>query len=57
MVKIENVGGEFRYYTKGDANATIDSGYRTEADIIGLTDLKIAYIGYPTLWLRELIKR
>lgn len=55
VVKIENVGGEFRYYTKGDANSTIDSGYRTEADIIGLTDLKIAYIGYPTLWLRELI--
>lgn len=56
VVKIENIGGEMRYYTKGDANEDLDSGYRTEADIVGLTDIKIAFIGYPTLWLRELIK-
>ncbi len=56
VVKIENIGGEMRYYTKGDANEALDAGYRTEADIVGLTDVKIAYIGYPTLWLRELIK-
>ena len=56
VVRIENVDNETRYYTKGDANNTIDIGYRTRSDIIGLTDIKIAYIGYPTLWLHELME-
>ena len=56
VVEIDTVGGETRYYTKGDANEGRDSGYRTEEDIIGLTDVKVAYIGYPTLWLRQLLK-
>ncbi len=55
VVKIEQIGGEIRYYTKGDANEDNDYGYRIKADIVGLTDLKIAYAGYPTLWLHELI--
>lgn len=56
VVGIETVGGEIRYYTKGDANEDYDSGYRVQSDILGLTDVKVAGIGYPTLWLRELIK-
>lgn len=55
VVKIEIIGGERRFYTKGDANPGLDPGYITEADIVGLTDVKIAYVGYPTLWLRSLI--
>ncbi len=57
VVKIENIGGETRYYTKGDTNEDLDSGYRTASDIFGLTDVKLAYVGYPTLWLRDLIKK
>jgi signal peptidase I len=57
VVKIDQFGGENRYYTKGDANVTLDVGYRTEEDIFGLTDIKVAYVGYPTLWLREILKR
>lgn len=53
VVKIEVVGNEARYFTKGDANEDLDQGYRTERDIVGLTDIKVAYVGYPTLWLRE----
>ena len=56
VVDIQVVGGETRYYTKGDANPDRDSGYRTEKDIFGLTDTKVAYIGYPTLLLRSMIK-
>lgn len=55
VVKIENIGGEIRYYTKGDANEDLDTGYRLKSDIVGLTDIKLAYVGYPTLWLRETI--
>ncbi len=55
VVKIENIGGETRYHTKGDANLENDLGYRTDADIVGVTDIKIAYVGFPSLWLRELL--
>lgn len=55
VVRIETVAGEIRYYTRGDANESEDRGYRTDADIVGLTDIKLAYLGYPTLWLREII--
>ena len=56
VIKIERINGETRYYTKGDANEDPDEGYILDSDIMGLTDLKIAYIGYPTLWLREIIQ-
>ena len=55
VIRIEEVDGETRYFTKGDFNADEDSGYRTDADIVGLTDFKLAYAGYPTLWLREIV--
>ena len=54
--KIENVDGVIRYYTKGDANESMDSGYITDAHIVGVINLKIKYIGYPTLWVRSLFK-
>lgn len=55
VVEIEYVGGEVRYYTKGDANDGLDAGYRVKDDLLGVTDFKIAYLGYPTIWLRELL--
>lgn len=56
VIKIERIEGETRYYTKGDANQSMDDGYVTETDIVGLTDMKVAYVGYPTLWLHEILK-
>ena len=55
VVNIVIVDGAARYYTKGDANEDLDAGYITDADIVGLTDFKIPYIGMPTLWLHDLI--
>ena len=54
VINVENVNGEYRYYTKGDANQRADNGYRTKNDIIGVYKLKLKYIGYPTLWLRDI---
>lgn len=56
VIEIENVNGELRYYTKGDANEKADSGYITSKEIVGLTDITIKYIGQPTLWVRQIIK-
>ena len=57
VVDINNVGGELRYVTKGDANEDPDIGYRTTSDIVGLVDYKVAYIGYPSIWIRNLFKK
>jgi len=54
--KIVNFNGENRYYTKGDANKIADQGYTTEEDILGLVRIKIRYIGYPTLLLKDLFE-
>lgn len=54
VVDIKKVNGEYKYYTKGDANKRNDEEYRTEADIYALVELRVKYIGYPTLWVREL---
>lgn len=54
VIKIRNIENEIRYYTKGDANEVMDSGYVSKKDIVGITKLRVMYIGYPTLWVRSL---
>ncbi len=56
VVDIENIDGQTRYYTKGDANEGIDAGYVTNGDIIGIVTHKVKYIGLPTIWIRDLFK-
>ena len=56
VVDIKKINGVLRYYTKGDANEGMDSGYITDAQIVGTINLKIKYIGYPTLWVRSLFE-
>ena len=54
VVDVKLVNGKYRYYTKGDANERNDAGYVTPDEIIGIVDLKIHYIGWPTIWLRDI---
>ena len=54
VVEIKNVNGQTRYYTKGDANSKLDVGYATNNKIYGVVRLKVKYIGYPTIWIRQL---
>lgn len=56
VVGIENIDNEIRYYTKGDANESNDYGYITRDNIVGITKFKMSYMGYPTLWLRDLFE-
>lgn len=54
VIRITEIKGEKFYYTKGDANQEEDN-YKVEADkIIGVVDLALPLIGYPTVWLNEL---
>ncbi len=53
VTNIVDNNNEVRYYTKGDANQIEDEGYITNNNIIGITKFRIRYIGYPTIWIRE----
>ena len=56
IVKIVQLNNEYYFYTKGDNNNAED-GYPIEVkDIIGTASVKIPYIGYPTLWLNNMVK-
>ncbi|MBQ9785597.1 MAG: signal peptidase I [Clostridia bacterium] len=56
VVDIQKINGVYRYFTKGDANDGLDTGYITQADIVGITTMKIRYIGYPTVWLHDIFQ-
>lgn len=51
---VKIVNNEYRYYTKGDANKRQDDGYITNDEIYGLVNLKVKYLGYPTIWIRDM---
>ena len=42
------------YYTKGDANDLPDNYVVNEKDIIGIVNVKLPYLGLPTVWLNDL---
>ena len=54
VVDVQYVNGEMRYFTKGDANNSNDAGYITDGNVIGFARFKLPYLGYPTIWLRQL---
>lgn len=56
VVDQRNLGEEIRYYTKGDANAQEDDGYRIRKDVIGKVHARIPYIGYLTLFVNDILK-
>ena len=56
VVDIKIINMETRYYTKGDANEDNDAGYIVDANIEGLVNYKLPFLGYPTIWIRSLFK-
>ena len=54
VIDVKNVNGETRYITKGDVNEQNDDGYITNNDIYGKYKFKISYIGYPSIWIRDI---
>jgi signal peptidase len=57
VVDIKKINNEIRYTTKGDANQKNDDGYITNQDITGICKFRIAYIGYPTIWIRDMFSK
>ena len=53
LVKKIVVDNDMYFYTKGDNNHDMDNYKITEDMIIGVVNIKVPYIGYPTVWLNE----
>ena len=54
LVKIIKDKEHYYFYTKGDANEKEDDFVIDEDMIIGIVNLKVPMIGYPTVWLNEI---
>ena len=48
---------EYIYYTKGDANPTADGYPLTHDELVGTVNLRIKYIGIPSVYLHELLTK
>jgi signal peptidase I len=55
IVKVHRITGPDGdgFVTRGDANASPDSGVRSREDIVGAARLLVPFIGLPVVWLRE----
>lgn len=54
VTKIINDNGTYYFYTKGDNNNEEDNYVIEEPMIIGVVNVRIPYIGIPTVWLNSL---
>lgn len=54
LVEKVKVINEYYFYTKGDANEKRDNFVLTKDNIIGVVNIKIPYIGIPTVLINEL---
>ena len=57
LCDIAVVGDDYYFYTKGDANEDKDNYIIYSDTIVGKVDLKIPYIGLPTVWLKDLFNK
>lgn len=55
IAKITKVDDTRYFYTKGDANESIDNYMVRQEMIMGTIDIYIPFIGYPTVWINELL--
>lgn len=55
VIDIQNNGDSYIYHTKGDNNETSDNWDIYETDINGIIRYRIKYLGWPSVWLYELL--
>ena len=57
IVAISKYNNKFIVRTKGDHNVSNDGYDIASEDIIGKVNLKISYIGYPVVWIKQIFKK
>jgi len=55
VVDIKLEDNLYKFYTKGDNNASIDDWEVRESDLIGIVKFKIKFLGWPSVWFYELM--
>lgn len=55
VIEKEEISGKYYFYTKGDNNNTVDNVKITEENVKGIVIFRVPYIGFPTVWLNEII--
>lgn len=55
IVEIHEVNGNFTYRTKGDNNEAEDGWIIDEKKVIGKVISRVPLVGYPTVWLNEML--
>ena len=56
VAKIKESENKLYFYTKGDANNSLDAEPVKQENVLGIIKNGIKYIGYPTVILNEIIK-
>ena len=54
VINIARDGDKYYFYTKGDANKNEDNFSIEEDMIVGITKVRVPWVGIPTVWLNEL---
>gem|GEM_PF-1515835 len=56
IMTIDAISNSLVFTTKGDANKENDSWTVAASEVIGTATLKLPQVGYPTLWVHNLLK-
>ena len=57
IIEITEDNGKLYFATKGDANEIADPYITPQGDVIGKVEYVVKYIGFPTVWTKELMER
>ena len=57
IIKTKEDSSKLYFYTKGDANNTVDAELVSEDEVLGVVRRVVKYIGYPTVLINELFRR
>lgn len=57
IIEITEEDGARVYQTKGDNNEAPDAFKIDNGDIVGITRATVKYIGFPTLWIQDLLSK
>ena len=55
VINIVEEDGQYYFYTKGDNNNSEDNFAIYEDMVVGIVNIRLPFIGYPTIWFNELI--
>ncbi|NMA50378.1 MAG: signal peptidase I [Mollicutes bacterium] len=56
IMEIKNTNNKQAFITKGDANKNNDEYIVLKEDVVGKVNVVLKYIGYPTIWVREVFE-